>query len=234
MTDVANPEQMLFTSTAQAFLEKEVPLTRVRELHAEGDSFDTRWWGRAAELGWASLLVPEELGGGSPSGDGVTDLALLAEQAGHTVAPGPLHPISIVLAGLVESPDGHAELIESLVAGETVASWAAYEPKRPFGAIQAVTGIGTTATRTEAGYRIDGVKDRVEAGDQSAALLVVAACDGQIRQFVVPTDAAGVTVTPQNSVDLVKRYARVQFDGVEVDASAAVGTADQTPAVIER
>ncbi len=43
MTDVANPEQMLFTSTAQSFLEKEVPLTRVRELHAEGNSFDTQW-----------------------------------------------------------------------------------------------------------------------------------------------------------------------------------------------
>lgn len=234
MTDVANPEQMLFTSTAQAFLEKEVPLSRVRELHAEGSSFDTEWWGRAAELGWASLLVPEELGGGSPSGDGVTDLALLAEQAGRTVAPGPLHPVSVVLAGLVEAPGGHEELIEALVSGETVASWAVYEPGRPFDALQAATDVATTATRTGSGYRIDGVKDRVEAGDRSDVLLVVADCDGQTRQFVVPTDAAGVTVTPQNSVDLVKRYARVQFDGVQVGESAAVGTADQASGIVER
>ncbi|QZH64068.1 acyl-CoA dehydrogenase family protein [Mycolicibacterium farcinogenes] len=234
MTDVANPEQMLFTSTAQAFLEKEVPLTRVRQLHAEGTAFEPEWWGRAAELGWASLLVPEELGGGSPSGDGVTDLALLAEQAGRTVAPGPLHPVSIVLAGLVESPSGHEELIEALVSGETVASWAPYEPNRPFSALQSPTGIGTTATRTASGYRIDGVKDRVEAGDQSGTLLVVAGCDGQIRQFAVPTDAPGVTITPQKSVDLVKRYARVHLNGVEVGESAAVGTAEQTPAIIER
>ncbi len=106
MTAAANPEQMLFASTAQAFLEKEAPLTRVREMHDTGGSFDARWWQRAAELGWASLLVPEELGGGSVSGDGVADLALLAEQAGRTVAPGPLHPVSVVLAGLVEAPDG--------------------------------------------------------------------------------------------------------------------------------
>ncbi|WKG06086.1 acyl-CoA dehydrogenase family protein [Mycolicibacterium sp. HK-90] len=234
MTDVANPEQMLFTSTAQAFLEKEVPLSRVRELHAEGSSFDTEWWGRAAELGWASLLVPEELGGGSPSGDGVTDLALLAEQAGRTVAPGPLHPVSTVLAGLVEAPSGQEELIESLVSGETVASWAVHEPGRPFDALQAATDVATTATRTGSGYRIDGVKDRVEAGDRSGVLLVVAVCDGQTRQFVVPTGVAGVTLTPQNSVDLVKRYARVQFDGVEVDETAALGAAGQTPAIIER
>ena len=50
MTDVANPEQMLFASTTQAFLDKEAPLTRVRELHAADESFDPGWWQRAAEL----------------------------------------------------------------------------------------------------------------------------------------------------------------------------------------
>ena len=33
MTDVASPESLLFASTAQAFLDKEVSLSRVRELH---------------------------------------------------------------------------------------------------------------------------------------------------------------------------------------------------------
>ena len=230
MTDVANPEQMLFASTAQAFLDKEASLGRVRELHATDVSFDADWWQRAAELGWASLLVPEELGGGSVSGEGVADLALIAEQIGRTVAPGPLHPVSVVLAGLVESPAGHEETIESLVSGELVASWAVYEPTRPFAPLQS----GTTATRTDNGYRIDGVKDRVEAGAESGALLVVADCDGQARQFLVLTDSPGVTVTRQNSVDMVKRYARVQFDGVEVGESAVVGSAGQTAAVIER
>ena len=40
MTAAANPEQMLFASTAQAFLEKEAPLTRVREMQDTGVSFD--------------------------------------------------------------------------------------------------------------------------------------------------------------------------------------------------
>ncbi|MHC9296321.1 acyl-CoA dehydrogenase family protein [Mycobacterium sp. LTG2003] len=233
MTDVANPEQMLFTSTAQAFLEKEVPLSRVRQLHADGIAFDAEWWRRAAELGWASLLVPEELGGGSVSGDGVADLALLAEQSGRSVAPGPLHAVSVVLAGLVEAPDGHEDTIEALVAGELIASWAAYEPRQPFSALR-TQSIRTTATRTDSGFRLDGTKDRVEAGDRSGVLLVPAVCDGRLRQFVVPADSPGVTVTPQASVDMVKRYARVRLDGVEVDEAAVVGSADQTPAVIER
>ncbi|BBX16875.1 acyl-CoA dehydrogenase [Mycolicibacterium duvalii] len=230
---VADPEQMLFVSTTQTFLEKQASLTHVRGLHASEVSFQPEWWQRAAELGWTSLLVPEELGGGSVSGGvegGVADLALVAEQIGHTVAPGPLHPVSVVLAGLVEAPDGHEQTIEALIAGELVASWAVYEPRRPFAPLQAAT----KATRTESGFRIDGVKDRVEAGAESGAVLVVAVCDGEPRQFLVPTDAPGVTVTAQASVDLVKRYARVEFDGTEVDASAAVGTAGQTPEIVER
>jgi alkylation response protein AidB-like acyl-CoA dehydrogenase len=230
MSDVANPEVLLFASTTQSFLEKEAPLSRLRELHAAGTSFKADWWRRAAELGWTSLLVPEELGGGSVSGDGVQDLALVAELAGKTVAPGPLHPVSTVLAGLVEAPENHEETIESLVSGELMASWAVYEPGKSWSPL----GATVTATPTATGFRVEGVKDRVEAGAESGILLVVARCDNAVRQFLVPTDASGVHVEPQQSVDLVKRYARVHFDGVEVDASAVVGSTEQTAESIAR
>ncbi|KUH97850.1 acyl-CoA dehydrogenase [Mycolicibacterium acapulense] len=234
MTDSSNngtnPEVLLFASTTQSFLEKEVPLSRIREMHDAGSSFDADWWRRAVELGWTSLLVPEELGGGSVSGEGVKDLALVAEIAGKTVAPGPLHPVSTVLAGLVEAPAGHEDTIEALVAGETVASWAVYEPGQQWSPLTPTV----TATATATGFRIDGVKDRVEAGADSALFLVTAQSDDGVRQFLLPADTPGVRVEPQRSIDMVKTYARVHFDGVEVDADAAVGTADQTPALIER
>ena len=202
----------------------------MRELHAAGISFEHDWWRRAAELGWTSLLVPEDLGGGSVSGDGVKDLALVAELAGKSVAPGPLHPVSTVLAGLVEAPETHEDTIESLVSGELIASWAVYEPGKSWAPMKP----SLTATPTDSGFRLDGVKDRVEAAADSDVLLVVADCAGAVRQFLVPTDAQGLRVEPQKSVDLVKSYARVHLDGVEVAASAAVGTAEQTPALIAR
>ena len=232
MTDVASPERLLFASTARAFLDKEGSLSRVRELHARETSFDADWWRRAAELGWASMLVPEELGGGSVSGDGVGDLALVAEQIGRTVAPGPLHPVNTVLAGLVDADNAetHSAIIESLVAGEVVASWAVYEPGRVW-----APGTPTvTATPTDSGFRINGVKDRVEAGPESGLFLVVADCDGDVRQFLVSADAVGVSVETQKSLDLVKRYARVTFDDVEVGSDAVVGSAGQTLALIAR
>ena len=232
MTAAASPEVLLFASTTQSFLEKEVPLSRVRELHQAGISFDRQWWRRAAELGWVSLLVPEELGGGSVSGDGVADLALVAEHTGRTVAPGPLHPVSTVLAGLADAQDAdrHADVIESLISGEAVASWAVYEPGQQWNPLQP----NVTATPTADGFRIDGVKDRVEAGADSDLLLVVANVDGSPRQFLVRTGAPGVGVEIQRSVDLVKTYARITFSGVEVDKSAAVGSAEQTPALVAR
>ena len=233
MTDAANPEVLLFASTTQSFLEKGASLSRLRELHDAGTSFEIDWWRRAAELGWTSLLVPEELGGGSVSGGvagGVADLALVAELSGRTVAPGPLHPVSTVLAGLAEAPENHEQTIESLISGEVVASWAVYEPGKQWSPLDA----SVTATPTDNGYRIHGVKDRVEAGADSAVLLVTANCDGAVRQFLVPTDASGVLVESHGSIDMVKTYARVHFDSVEVDASAAVGTAEQTPAIIAR
>jgi alkylation response protein AidB-like acyl-CoA dehydrogenase len=116
------------------------------------------------------------------------------------------------------------------MSGETVAAWAVDEPGRPF----TPQRPSATATPTARGYRIDGAKDRVEAGAESALLLVVARGEDGPRQFVVPTTAPGVTVVPQRSLDLVKRYARVQFDGVHVESSAAVGSAAQTPTLIDR
>jgi alkylation response protein AidB-like acyl-CoA dehydrogenase len=236
MTAVDSPEKILFTSTTEAFLQKEAPLRRVRELHAAGESFDSAWWQRAAELGWAGLLVPEDLGGGSVSGSGVTDLATVAEQLGKTVAPGPLYPVSIVLAGLVGCAERqqHAAIIESLVAGEQVASWAVSEPGRGWAPLDPSVTATKTGPETDSGYRIDGTKDRVEAGGQSAVLLVVARCGGEVRQFLVPTDAPGVRITPQQSVDLVKQYARVDFDGVVVERSAVVGSAAEAVASINR
>ena len=235
MTAVDSPEKILFASTTQAFLQKEAPLRYVRELHAAGASFDPAWWRRAAELGWTGLLVPEELGGGSVSDSGVADLAMVAEQLGKTVAPGPLYPVSVVLAGLVDCADSqaHVATIESLMSGETVASWAVSEPGRGW----APQEPSVTATPTDSGYRIDGTKDRVEAGAQSGVLLVVARSDrsaDEVRQFLVPTDAAGVRVVAQQSIDLVKHYARVHFDGVVVEPSAAVGSAAETAALINR
>ena len=95
-------DQALFVETTRRFLEDTVPLPTVRQLaEDEPTGFDRGWWRKGAELGWTSLLVGEEDGGGSISGSGLADLTLVAEEFGRLVSPGPLLPVSVVAAAVV-------------------------------------------------------------------------------------------------------------------------------------
>jgi alkylation response protein AidB-like acyl-CoA dehydrogenase len=228
----SSSEAALFVSTARAFLDKHASLAVVRELHAKDLSFEPDWWQSAAELGWTSLLVPEDLGGGSVTESPLRDLASIAEEIGRTVAPGPLHPVSVVLAGVsgADNHADHADTIDALVSGKKVAAWAVEEPGRTF----APDKPQLTATPTDNGFRLSGVKHRIEAGPQADLLLVTARTEDGPRQFLVSADAPGVTLRRQRCIDLVKQYARAEFDGVDVDGAAVVGSVTQTPALLRR
>ena len=81
--------------------------------------------GRGAELGWASFLVSEDDGGGSLSGKGVVDLAIVAEEMGRLVSPGPLVPTNVVADAVARGGSAalRDEVLPGIVAGEIVAAW---------------------------------------------------------------------------------------------------------------
>jgi alkylation response protein AidB-like acyl-CoA dehydrogenase len=221
------PEQSLFRDTTRGFLEKEAPLTKVRELAVSPVGFDPEWWRRGAELGWASMLVSSAMGGDSISGNGVADMAIVSEEMGRLVSPGPLVPVNVVAMALSEASNAadHAEVIEQLMSGTAVASWAVYEPDHGWDP----AGIAVTATRDGDDYVLTGTKDRVDSGDQADYLLVTARLSDSdpgtagLTQFLVPVTAAGVTVTRSQSLDLVRRFATVRLEGVRISPSGLVG-----------
>jgi alkylation response protein AidB-like acyl-CoA dehydrogenase len=217
-----SPDQKLFRASARGLLEEEHSLDRVRNMKDGEPRWTRDWWRRGAELGWAAALVPEELGGGSVSDEGVRDLALLAEELGADVAPGPLIPVNVVLAGLVEAhgqgPDHTAE-IGALAAGESIATWAVYEPGREWSPSEP----DVTATPVDGGYVLEGAKDRVQDADQADLLLITAATADGVAQFLVPAGTGGVSIAPQWTVDLSRSFGEVRFDGVRVGAGALVG-----------
>lgn len=219
---VLTDDQEFFRDTTQKFLGSDCPIPKVRELRDNPAGFEPDYWRQGAELGWMSLLVPEELGGGSVSGHGAEDLALVAYAFGLHVAPGPLIPCNVVASALSRSgsEEQRSTLLADLIAGTQVATWAHAE-------LPPHDGLGDVTTRAEADgddFVLSGVKSPVEAGAEADQLLVSAVTDAGLAQFLVPPGAAGVTVTPLRSVDLVRRYARIELDGVHVPASAAVGT----------
>ena len=74
--------------TTARFIESACPLTRVRELADERTGPGADYRRQAAELGWFAMLVPEEFGGGTVSGNGVADAAVIAEERGRFLQPG--------------------------------------------------------------------------------------------------------------------------------------------------
>ena len=225
-------EQQLFADTSRRFLEDQCDLVTVRKLAETDAGFAVDWWRRAAGLGWMSLLVDEEAGGLGLGGHGILYLGLVAEEMGRMVSPGPLLPCSVVASTLSRS--GNAEqrslALPALVSGEATAGWCFAEGGRGWGA----DAVAMPSERVSGGYRLRGDKWPVEAAAEARYLLVTARCDGQLTQFLVPADAPGIVIEPLEGLDLVRRFARVRFDGVEVDAAAVVGTEGGTADDVER
>jgi alkylation response protein AidB-like acyl-CoA dehydrogenase len=216
-------EQELFLDTTRRFLAAEAPMSAVRALEHEPAGYDPGYWRRAAELGWTSLLVPEADGGGSVSGHGVLDLVLVAEEMGRRVAPGPLSPVTLVASAVAAggSPAQKAAVLPGLLAGESVGAWTGPEPV-------------AAEPDPAGGYRLTGVASPVEAGAQAGHLLVVAQAPEGPTLVLVPADLPGLTVTPLDGLDLVRRYAEVLLDEAPVPASAVVGRAGAAAAEVDR
>ena len=230
-------DQEFFRATARKFLDERSPLTAVRALEESPDGFDRAYWSQGAALGWTSMLVPERDGGGSLSGDGLCDLAIIAEEMGRLVAPGPLVPVSVVAdaVGALGDDRQRADVLGGILSGDLIAAWAYDE----VGMRSDARAIATTATATDAGYVLDGEKTPVEAGAQADRLLVTAcivggADDGSLAQFLIPTDTPGVTITPLDSVDLTRRFATVRFDRASIRGSTMLGDVAAAPDQIER
>src|SRR5580692_8598601 len=93
-------DQVMLRDNVRKFLENESPLTAVRLQGEQGGGFRRSWWQQAAGVGWTAMLIPEEFGGGTVSGNGILDLAIITEEAGRLVAPGPLQPVNVVAAAV--------------------------------------------------------------------------------------------------------------------------------------
>ncbi len=225
-------EQAFFRDTARRFLESEVPLTTVRELYDTVDGFDRAWWGKAAELGFTSLFVPESIGGGSLSGNPTQDAVIVAEEMGRLVSPGPFLPVNVVAAGLAwHGTDAQrAEILPGLLSGEALAAWAHTEPGGHWRPEQ----LTTAATIEGDEVVLHGEKAYVEAVGVADHLLVTARSGDGVSQVLVPAGTPGMAIVRGRSIDMTRRFGRVTFSGARLPVSAIVGEPGNATAAIER
>jgi alkylation response protein AidB-like acyl-CoA dehydrogenase len=225
-------DQEFFRETTRKFLESEVPLSVVRRLGEDAAGFDRDWWRRGAELGWTSMLVPEEYEGGSLAGEGLLDLVIVAEEMGRLVSPGPLLATNVVAAAVaaIGTTEQKRELLPGIVSGDIVATWAHFEP----GGRWLPADVQLDAKPGGDRFVLRGTKSPVEAASQADHFLVTARINEGLGQFLVPADTPGLTVTPLESLDLVRRFSELRFDGVDVPRSALVGEAGLGADDVER
>src|SRR5215216_560574 len=127
------------------------------------DGFASSYRKQAAELGWYSMLVPESLGGGNVSGNGVLDAALIAYRRGMLLQPGSFVGTNVVAYAVAQagSEQDRRDVLPALLSGEASASWAVTssgEGARLDGGVEARVG-------PDGGLELSGAKRAVQDVD---------------------------------------------------------------------
>lgn len=191
--------------------------------------YDPARWSRFAELGVVGALFGENAGGFGGSG---FDIMVVFEALGRGLVAEPF--LSALMAGrALASAGGRGDEVEAIIAGSTVVAFAheeaaaGYEPHH----------VATRAERSGEEWQLTGAKVVVRDAEGAGALLVSArtsgavdAADG-ISLFLVPADAAGVTVQGYPCVD-GGRAAEIRLEQVRLPGSALVGNDGQGAALL--
>jgi alkylation response protein AidB-like acyl-CoA dehydrogenase len=126
--------------------------------------------------------------------------------------------------GVIEragSDEQRAQWLARIASGDAVLTPAWLEPDGGFGP----RGVQLRAGSDGDAFVLNGAKRHVRFAQAADALVVLArtgVAPTDIDLFVVPRDAAGITLTQQMSVASDTQF-RVDFDGVRVPASARLG-----------
>jgi alkylation response protein AidB-like acyl-CoA dehydrogenase len=229
MRHEASDDQKLLKDTTRRFVEARSPVAEVRRLLDDPVGFDRDIWRQGAELGWASMFVPEAFGGMAESACGAVDAAIVAEELGRVVFPGPFLPVNVVALALAQegSYAQRADVLPALATGGLIATWC-------FEGVGAKGTVGVQASAVGDRHVLVGASGFVQDAHVADLLLITASTAAGPTQFLVSPATPGITVTPLDTLDLGRRLSHVRFDAVEVAPDAVVGAVGGASRCVER
>ena len=177
--------------TVRSFLDKRGARATARALLESADESRPDFWAQIAELGWLGLHIPERFGG---AGYGLPELAVVVEQFGRTVAPGPFVPTVIASATIAACGDSAAQ--EDLLA------------RLADGTLCAGTGFETDLTLTDT--TVSGDAGVVLGAGLADVLLLKAGDDVVVLDARLP----GVTIDAPTNLDPTRRSGSVELADV--------------------
>ncbi len=164
------------------------------------------FWDELASLGWLGLHLPEAVGG---EGYGVAVLAVVLEELGRCIAPGPFLP-TVLASAAIGAGVGSPERLRDLAAGTIVGSLALGPPLRG----EASAG---------GGVRVTGSTGPVLCGGLADVIVLEVSVGGEEHWFAVERRRG--TTTPVDALDPTRRLADLRFEALEL------GPADRLPAL---
>jgi alkylation response protein AidB-like acyl-CoA dehydrogenase len=209
-------EQEELRSSVRSFLDKECSLAVVRRVVETGESADELWRSMVA-LDWPALAVAEEYGG---VGLSFVETAVLAEELGRVVAPGPLLATVTQFVPVVRevgTPEQRRRFLGEVASGAITGTLALADHARGWG----LSEVTTTAERAEGGWVLQGTKLGVLAGPDTDEVAVIARVGEGVGVFVVPGGEAGLA--PVRSLDASRPLCTATFDRVLVADDRALG-----------
>lgn len=233
---VLNEEQRFLQDSAREFLASNAPVKSLRTLRDSKDAtgYETDLWQQMAELGWASIILPEQYGG---LGFGFIGLGVVMEETGRTLAASPLFASAVVGVSAILLGGSEAqkeELLPQVAAGELTLALALEETNhhRP-------TKISTTAVLQEDGsYLINGSKTFVLDGHSADKLIVVTRTSGEgddsngLTLFMVDANAQGISTQRTTMADS-RNAANISFKQLAIPAGAIIGELDAGWSILE-
>ncbi len=209
-------EQEFLRSTAREFLERECPMSRVRELLDDPRGYRPELWAQMAELGWLGLLIPEELGG---AGLSFVDLVLVLEEQGRALCPSPFHAtlqgtLAVMRAG---SDAQRKEILTQVAAGRRILSLAVTEEA----GTEEPDAILTRAEPRGGDFTLHGTKLFVPDAQNADTLVVLARAGQGFSFYLVDRGAPGVEILPLQSMDQTRRIAEVRLEGAVAERLGA-------------
>ena len=232
------PEELLeLRATVRDFIDREIrPVEdeHREEIQETGTFKDAKQEARklrqrSAELGFWTLHMPEDVGGGGLSYLGQVLLHEEAARSGLILAGG--EAIFPVVTGptpiyLDCTDDQKERYLEPLMRGDTVTCFALTEP----GAGSDATRIQTKAIKTNGSWIVSGRKHFITGGDMADFALVFAVTDPELRArggitaFFVDRDTPGYEVTRiQRTMSPFQNPVEITFSDCEVPAENVLG-----------
>lgn len=183
--------------SVRRFVGQHSSFRRIRDQRGQLPGFSRDIWRAMADAGWFGALLPEEDGG---MGLGLAEAAAIAGGLASGLFPEPFTGAAILpllLLSASDNPDLRDTLIPAILAGETLAAVAWQEDANEIDPRRCATRIGV-----EGGTAILTGTKRFIAGAAGADGFIVSASGREgIELWWVPTEADGVTLSPERLAD---------------------------------